>query len=161
MNKPTIAANNPFCIARYKASEYDERLRSRDSAESVVAIGRGKLADIERGLVRPNPDEVIRMADTYNAPELLNHYCSAICPIGRQLMPKADVKNIEQVALNAYMALQNATKIKETIIEIAQDGKIDETERPRLQEALEMLTKITKVNTELQIIVRKLEVETK
>lgn len=161
MNKPTKAANNLFCIARYKAAEHDDRLRSREAAAEVVGIERTRLANIERNLIIPYPEEIIMMADTYNAPELLNFYCSTICPIGKQITPKASAKNIEQVALNAYMALQNANIIKETIISIAQDGIIDTSEKPQLEKALEMLSEITKVNTELQIFVRKLGVETK
>lgn len=97
------------------------------------------------------------MSDTYNAPELLNYYCSTECPIGRHTVAKADCKSIEQIAINAYISLKNAQAIKDTIIAIAEDGEITEDEKPKMTEIMNMLGEITKVATELSIIVRKME----
>jgi len=157
MGKATKAADSPYYKARISCAPCNDRLASREGASEIVGIERTRLARIELGSLVPYPEEVLMMSDTYNAPELLNYHCTTDCPIGRHTVIKADTRSIEQIAVNAYLALKNAQIIKETILEIAEDGKITEDEKPKMAEIMNMLGEITKVTTELGIIVRKLE----
>ena len=159
MGKATKAADSPYYKARIACAACNDRLASRESASELVGVERTRLARIELGSLVPYPEEVLMMSDTYNAPELLNYHCSTDCPIGRKMVVKADAKNIEQIALSAYISLKNAMVIKETIIEVAGDGVISECEKPKLAEVMSMLNEITKVATELSIIAKKLGVE--
>ena len=79
---PTKAADNAFCIARKKAAAFNDKLNSREGAAEVLGLDRTRMARIELGSLWPYPEEVLLMADGYNAPELLNHYCCEVCPIG-------------------------------------------------------------------------------
>lgn len=128
MGKATKAADNPYYKARMECAACNDRLMSREGAAEVTGIERTRLARIELGSLVPYPEEVLLLADNYNAPELLNYHCTTDCPIGKKIMTKAEMKNIEQIALNAYTSLQNAMTIRDTIIEIAKDGIIDESE---------------------------------
>ena len=79
----TKAAGNVYCQARYQAAETNERLSSREGAAEQLFCGRDVLAKVELDLVRPNPELVTMMADLYNAPELLLHFCASECAIGK------------------------------------------------------------------------------
>ena len=157
MKSATKAAENSYYKARMAAAEFNDNLKSREGASEIVGIERTRLARIELGSLTPYPEEALMMADVYNAPELLNYYCTTDCPIGRKNAIKAEAKNIEQVAVRAYMSLKNANAIRDTIMEIAEDGVIDESEKRKLDEVMAMLTEIVRVSEELKIAVKKLE----
>ena len=96
------------------------------------------------------------MADSYNAPELLNYHCTHDCPIGCCTMDRADLRSIEQIALRSYSSLKNAQEIRDALIDIAADGVIDATERPRVAEILQPLKDIGRVADELSILAKKI-----
>ena len=77
---------NPYYQARLRAAERDTAYESRMSAGAVVGISSTRLYQIERGLQQPHRDELIVMADEYDAPELLEQYCEHICPVGQRCM---------------------------------------------------------------------------
>ena len=93
-NIATSTSSNIFYQARCKASTHNEQLRSRESAADYMMIDRGRLYRIESGLTNPYPEEVVLMADLYNAPELRNYYCTTACPLGKDL-PKVDVQDLD------------------------------------------------------------------
>lgn len=76
---PTKAAGNRYFESRKKASEHDERLTSREGAGDLLGVSWSSMADYERGLTKVPVDVVIRMADLYKDPSLLNWY--------RELLP--------------------------------------------------------------------------
>jgi len=82
----TKAVGNVYYEARKKAAMYNDRLSSREGAAEALGISPSTLADYELGLTKFVPVEnVIRMADVYNAPQLKPHYCKNVCPIGCEM----------------------------------------------------------------------------
>ncbi|MCR5440294.1 MAG: hypothetical protein K6F01_12795 [Selenomonas sp.] len=77
--------SNPYYQARIHAAERDTVFESRVSAGAMVGISSTRLYQIERGLQEPHRDELLIMADTYEAPELLSVYCATMCPVGKRL----------------------------------------------------------------------------
>ena len=78
-------AANPYYRARLHAAERDTAFESRVSAGAMVGISSTRLYQIERGLQEPHRDELLIMAEVYEAPELLRYYCDMMCPVGRRL----------------------------------------------------------------------------
>lgn len=78
-------ASNPYYQARLHAAERDTAFESRMSAGAIVGISSTRLYQIERGLREPHRDELLIMAETYDAPELLEYYCAEMCPVGRRI----------------------------------------------------------------------------
>jgi len=100
------------------------------------------------------------LADAYNAPELLHHYCSHDCQIGRcmgTLLPSCQASNIEQLAVQAAIALRNAENIRESLLDISADGIISEEEQPTLNKLLQQLGQISQIAHQLQAIAKKLQ----
>lgn len=109
-NIATSTSSNIFYQARCKASTHNEQLRSRESAADYMMIDRGRLYRIESGLTNPYPEEVVLMADLYNAPELRNYYCTTACPLGKDL-PKVDVQDLDRITIRV---LHTFRKVNET-----------------------------------------------
>ena len=80
----TKAADNVFYKARMEAAKWNDKLSSREGAAEVTGLDRTRIAYIELGTITPYPEEILILADCYNAPELCNHYCARMCPIGCQ-----------------------------------------------------------------------------
>ncbi len=102
----TKAASNPWYQARIKASEYDERLRSREGAAELLGMSVSSVADAELSLSKCMPvDKAVLMADLYKAPHLINHYCLNECPIGCRHCISDEVIDIERATLKLLKIL--------------------------------------------------------
>lgn len=151
----TKAAGNPWVGARKKAAAYDSRLLSRDGAAERLGMSVSAVADAELGLSKCMPvDKAVLMADLYNAPYLLNYYCLNECPIGCRLSLSADVLSIERVTVKLLKELKvdKLTEVKDALVDIAEDGKITDDEKPALKEVLDYLDRVAKTVSELKTI---------
>lgn len=126
----TKAADNVFYRARIAAASWNDRLGSREGASEVTGIDRTRLANIELGTINPHPEEVLMLSDTYNAPELQNHFCSHLCPLGIGTISPIELEELERVTLQLISAMKSLPEVKDGIIDIAADGVIDAKERP-------------------------------
>ena len=153
--KPTKAADNPFCIARLEAAKYNERLFSKEGASELLGISVSTLSDYELGITKViPPDMVLKMADLYNAPELENHYCTSMCPLGWD-MPKADLADLDRISIKALSTFRKLGETKELLLDITEDGVIDESEKPQLDKILGTLDELEQVAQSLKIWVKK------
>lgn len=161
MGKATKAQENPYYIARMDAAACNDDFGSRESAAVVVGIERTRLARIELGVLTPYPDEIRMLADAYHAPGLLNYHCAHDCPIGQcvGIVPAEQANSLEQLAVQSYMALRSTETIRESLIEIADDGVITDDERPRLYAILSQLEEISRIAYQLKAIVRKIDLD--
>lgn len=131
----TKAADNVFYKARIAAASWNDRLGSREGASEVTGIDRTRLANIELGTINPHPEEVLMLSDTYNAPELQNHFCSHLCPLGIGTISPIELEELERVTLQLISAMKSLPEVKDGIIDIAADGVIDAKEKPRMERA--------------------------
>ena len=98
---------------------------TRDEASELLdGISADRIERIEYDNP-PHPDEVLRMADKYNAPELCNHYCAKYCDIGKQYVPEIRLKDLSQIVLEMLASLNAMQTKKDRLIEISADGSID------------------------------------
>ncbi len=151
----TKAVGNPWYEARKKAAEFDDRLSSREGAAESLGMSVSSLADAELGLSKCMPvDKAVLMADRYNAPHLLNYYCIHECPIGCRQSLSDQVLNIDRVTVKLLKNLRvdELNEIKDSLIDIAADGKITEEEKPEMQEILEYLDELSRTISELKTI---------
>ena len=143
----TKAADNVFYRARIAAASWNDRLGSREGASEVTGIDRTRLANIELGTINPHPEEVLMLSDTYNAPELQNHFCSHLCPLGIGTISPIELEELERVTLQLISAMKSLPEVK--------DGVIDAKEKPRMEQYLEVLDEITNKAQTLKLIYRK------
>ena len=151
---PMNENNNVYFKARKKAAAYNERLYSREGAAELLGVSVSTLADYELGNTKVVPvDKVVLMADLYNCPELKYSYCKNECPIGKSMPMATQAKNLEGIALRLIREF-DADKLKniqKDLIEITEDGVIDDTEKPALKSIMERLDQMAIAISELKI----------
>ena len=156
---PKIRSNhsgNVYYLARISASTCQPMVRNRESAAKVIDVSPRRLARIEVGETMPYPDEIIRMAMAYNAPELLNHFCTTHCAIGEQSIPKIELLPWDRLARKSLAALHRVDFVKSVMMELAaEDGVIKPEDCEVLLKTIHALKTIGKVGAEIDLFIKK------
>ena len=65
------------------------------------------LADYELGITKVIPvDVVVKMAEVYNAPELMPHYCHNECPLGDLCYQEPKLKSLDRAVIQLLASLR-------------------------------------------------------
>lgn len=158
--KPTKAAGNIYCKCRMEAAKYNEKLNSRAGAAELLGYGTSTVSGWELGTDRPSPEAVLFMADLYRAPELKNHYCRSVCPLGAD-SPELEVLELDRISIQALYSFRKIEQTKDALLDIAADrklaegGKIAETARPALEQILGNLEELEHVTQSLKLWIKK------
>lgn len=153
-NVTAKTSSNTFYKARCEAAAHNEQLSSREGAADIMSIDRGRLYRIESGIANPYPDEICLMADLYNAPELENYFCTNMCPLGVNI-PKAEMADLDRISIKALSIFRKLGDTKELLLDITEDGVIDESEKADMQKILENLEELEQVTQSLKLWVKK------
>lgn len=113
---------NIYCDRRQKAE------MTRQQASEATYISESRIEKIESGKVEPHPDDVYAMSKAYKDPELCNYYCSQVCRIGREYVPKIKAKTLSEIVIEMLASLNSLNKEKDRLIEIVADGRIEDDE---------------------------------
>ena len=142
-----------YYLCREKAKKNNPALKSRDTAAKELMISSESLRDYETGKNNSIPTRIVmEMVELYNAPELRNYYCHNSCPIGKNYVPDIDDKQLDRLTIKLLNSFREITEIKETLIRITADGKIDPGgEKDELEKILDALDVIAKQAQELRV----------
>ena len=142
--------------ARIRASAYNSLFSSMDTTFDLLFIGRRTLWEIETGVATPDSNTVLSMAELYNAPELITHYCSTDCPLGkaRGVRPVENMST-EGIALNTTSLLYDAEDYARSLVEASKDGVISDAERPAIVEVIGWLDQLAHLRDELVVALDK------
>lgn len=143
-----------YRLARKRAAEHNSLLNSCDTAQDVVHIERTRLLSIERGQKLPYPEEIVAMAQAYDAPELCDDFCTAHCPIraGRTPLQHEDLNRISAQLMSALYFLQSANDM---IFGILEDGAVTPDELDAFRKALQLLGKVSYSTQSLELWAKK------
>lgn len=98
---------------------------TRDEAcQRLDTITIDKLEKIENNRQRPNPMDVVIMADIYNEPSLRSYYCFHECPIGQKDHNEIQMKELSQIVLEIIDSMNDIEKDKDRLIDITVDQNI-------------------------------------
>lgn len=153
-NIATKTSSNAFYQARCKASTHNEQLSSREGAADIMSIDRGRLYRIENGIAVPYPEEIKLMVDLYNAPELENYYCRTMCPLGCDI-PKVELANFDRITVKTLSAFRRMGETKELLLDITEDGMIDESKRADLEKVLKNLEEVVQIAQSMKLWIKK------
>jgi hypothetical protein len=120
----TRANKNEYQLARESAGLTMEK--AADLMNGIVP--KWRIEKIENGKVDPEPMDVLEMAEAYKRPQLVYHYCSRHCEIGRRNQPEVELKHLSQIALEILSTMNALDHEKDRLIEISLDGEISEDE---------------------------------
>ena len=102
---------------------------TREAAEELTFISSDRIERIENDKSVPHPDEVLAMEQGYRAPTLSNYYCTHECPIGMKYVPAVGLKELPQLTVELLSALHALEEERDTLIDIAVDGRVNSFER--------------------------------
>lgn len=149
---------NPWRDARLRAAQWNEKLSSREGVEEELSISVDTVRRIETGVNKVIPVEhAVLLADLYNAPELLNHYCLHECPIGCNRSLSDETIDIDRVTVKLLKGLkiERLDEIKGKLLDIAEDGEVVEDELPELLKIVAYLNDVSKTISEIEVIAKK------
>ena len=124
MGRASITENKTL----YQIAREELGLSREKASELLESITPERIEKIENERSLPYADEVLIMADKYKRPTLCNYFCSQQCPIGQQYVPRVEIKELSSIVLEMLASLNSVGKMKDRLIEIAADGKIDRDE---------------------------------
>lgn len=153
--KATKAAENVLYKARMEAAKWNDTLSSREGTAKITGLDRTRIAYMELGTIIPYPEEIVVLAECYNAPELANYYCSQLCPLGKQTVEPLELTALAEVTLQLLAAVRDLPIVTDDLVDIAKDGVIDESERVKMEAILEKLRKASKKIQTLELIYQK------
>ncbi|NRT90125.1 transcriptional regulator [Clostridium beijerinckii] len=152
-----------YRMARKQASEFNDKFKSMEGASEVLGVSKDSLLNYELGLCKQVPvDIVCKMADIYNSPELLNHYCCHECPIGQRTVSPINQDNIENIyklSISIFNLLGAGNEMSTTLLDVVEDGKITEDEKPKVNYIVDNLKKLSGLTNDLVIALEKMQVE--
>ena len=126
-------------------------LTREKAAELLEVISPERIEKIENERLEPSPDDILIMSEKYGAPELCNYYCANQCPIGKRYVPEIKVMDLSQIVLKMIASLNAVQKDKDRLIDITEDGKIDDDELEEFIEIQDELEKISVTVESLQL----------
>ncbi len=153
-NVTAKTSSNIFYKARCEAATHNEQLSSREGAADYMSIDRGRLYRIESGITIPYPEEIRLMVDLYNAPELENYYCRTMCPLGGEI-PKVEIADLDRITVRMLSAFRKIGETRELLLDITEDGVIDESEKPDLEKVLKNLDEIEQATQSMKLWIKK------
>ena len=139
----------------YQISREDLGLSREKASELLGCISPERIERIESNKNGP-PDEVLLMSQKYKKPSLCNHYCSNECSIGKQYVPKIEIKELSAIILEMLASLNSIDKKKDRLIEITADGKIDTDEINDFVQIQKLLEQVSITVETLQLWVEKM-----
>lgn len=145
--------------ARKQAVIYNGRFKSMEGASEFLCVSKDMLLNYEYGLNPVPVDMVCKMADIYNEPELLNHYCCNECPIGKRTVSpisKENINNIYKLSINIFQLLGQGTSMGKTLLNVVEDGIISDDEEPQIDYIVNNLKRLSGLTTDLIIALEKI-----
>ena len=138
--------------ARLKAAAYNETLATQAGAAELMDVSSPEtIGRWERDEAVPSNINVRRMAQQYNAPELLNNYCAMQCPIGCGRFSQVQNEPFERTAIKLFNEAQGVSDVAKALLLIASDGRVRPDEVSAFQDVVKRLGSLQDVIAALQM----------
>ena len=135
----------------YQITRESLGLTREKAGELIPGFSPERIEKIENERVQIRPDDVKLMAEYYKAPGLCNYYCSEECPIGKGRTPRVENRELVQIAVETINGINRLNRVKDRLLEIAEDGTISPDEYEDVAENRETLEKLLVSVSTLQL----------
>ncbi len=135
----------------YQITRESLGLTREKAGELIPGFSPERIEKIENERVQIRPDDVKMMAEYYKAPGLCNYYCSEECPIGKGRTPRVESRELVQIAVETINGINRLNRVKDRLLEIAEDGTISPDEYGDFAEIRETLEKLQVSVSTLQL----------
>lgn len=135
----------------WQTTREDLGLTREKAGELVPGFSPERIEKIEIGRTQIQPEDVILLAEHYRAPSLLNYYCCNECPIGETQVIRAESKELTQIAVETLNAVNQMDRIKNRLLEIAEDGQVRKDEYEDFMKIKSVLDRIAQSVSNLRL----------
>lgn len=135
----------------WQTTREDLGLTREKAGELVPGFSPERIEKIENGRTQIQPEDVILLAEHYRAPSLLNYYCCNECPIGETQVIRAESKELTQIAVETLNAVNQMDRIKNRLLEIADDGQVRKDEYEDFMKIKSVLDRIAQSVSNLRL----------
>ena len=126
-------------------------LTREKAGELIPGFSPERIEKIENGRTQIQPEDALLLAEYYKAPALVNYYCCNECPIGESHAVRAESKELSQIAVETLNAVNQMSRIKDRLLEIAEDGKVCNDELEDFMKIKTVLDKLSQSVSNLQL----------
>ena len=126
-------------------------LTREKAGELIPGFSPERIEKIENGRTQIQPEDALLLAEYYKAPALVNYYCCNECPIGESHAVRAESKELTQIAVETLNAVNQMSRIKDRLLEIAEDGKVCNDELEDFMKIKTVLDKLSQSVSNLQL----------
>ena len=126
-------------------------LTREKAGELIPGFSPERIEKIENGRTQIQPEDALLLAEYYKAPALVNYYCCNECPIGESHAVRAESKELTQIAVETTNAVNQMSRIKDRLLEIAEDGKVCTDELEDFMKIKSVLDKLAQSVSNLQL----------
>ena len=126
-------------------------LTREKAGELIPGFSPERIEKIENGRTQIQPEDALLLAEYYKAPALVNYYCCNECPIGESHAVRAESKELTQIAVETLTAVNQMSRIKDRLLEIAEDGKVCNDELEDFMKIKSVLDKLSQSVSNLQL----------
>lgn len=98
---------------------------TRFQASKKLDIPEARITKIENDASCLHPDEVSKMAEKYDDPKMCEYYCAHECKLKGDNTSIVTVDNLSQIIMSMLSSLNSAEKVKDKLIDMTADGKIE------------------------------------
>lgn len=136
----------------YKTARRDAGYTQEVAAE-MIAVSVESLRAYENGYRIPPNDIVERMAHYYHTPQLAYQHLQETNSLILQIVPQLQERSVLEMAVRMYLRLsqfQQAHSV-ERLMAMAEDGRIDDQERPEFEAIMGDLREIIQSGLELDV----------
>ena len=118
---------------------------TQERAAAALNLSVRSLAAYETGERVPHDDIVVRMVDLYNFQQLAVQHMRANSELARRIIPEVRHRTMIETAVSIYNLMRRfaAGHSVDRLLEIAEDGHIDESELPDFTAITEELRKLS------------------
>ena len=135
----------------WQTTREDLGLTREKAGELVPGFSPERIEKIENGRTQIQPEDALLLAEYYKAPALVNYYCCNECPIGESHAVRAESKELTQIAVETLNAVNQMSRIKDRLLEIAEDGKVCNDELEDFMKIKTVLDKLSQSVSNLQL----------
>lgn len=132
---------------------------TQERAAAALNLSVRSLAAYETGERIPHDDIVVRMVDLYNYQQLAVQHLRSNSELARRVVPEVQQRSMIETAVSIYNVMARFARRRsvDRLLEIAEDGRIDEEERLDFQEITEQLRKLSACVMEFEMMTEQKE----
>lgn len=126
---------------------------TQEAAAEQLGISVESVRAYETNQRIPPNDVVEQMVICYNAQRLAYQHLHETNTLVSRVVPELEPRNVMELAIRIYTRLDRFSQGRgvERLMAIAEDGKIDDTERPEFDAIMADLREIIKTGLELEV----------